>query len=156
VKTHVEFSSDAFPALPGEEAQINPGRWGRLLADYLRAELSARGFRGKAPYCEDWGWAVPIENAGFPLWIGCGNLEDGATFGVAAPAPAPSHDQFVCFIEPSKPSVRRLFRRIDTAARVEALAGALDASLRQHPSIRDIRWLDHPGTTTSNQRLERP
>ena len=30
-RSHVEFRSDAFPARPGEEQQINPGRWGAAL-----------------------------------------------------------------------------------------------------------------------------
>ena len=154
MNTHIEFCSEAFPALPGEEDQINPGRWGRLLADYLRTELAARGFPGEAPYSEDWGWAVPIDNAEYALWVGCGNIEEGAAFRVTTSDPP--KNQFLCFIEPSKPFVRRLFRKIDTTARVEALAQALEASLRRHPGIRDIRWCDYLGTTTSNQRLERP
>lgn len=138
MKTHLEFRSEAFPAQPGEEEQVNPGHWGRLLADYLSAELRARGFAGRGPFAEDWGWLIPLENDAFALWIGCGNIERGADFGVEGdPDPA---DQFLCFIEPSKPFVRKLFRKIDTTARVSELAAALEAALRAHPGVRQLRW----------------
>jgi hypothetical protein len=138
LKTHVEFTSDAFPATPGEEEQINPGRWGRLLADYLRGELSNRGFSGPAPFAEDWGWAVEIENAEFRMFVGCGNLDGSPAFGVAVEPSA--KDQYLCFIEPSKPFVRRLFHRIDTIVRVTALSEALESALVSHPRIRNLRW----------------
>ncbi len=139
MKTHLEFRSDAFPAQPGEEEEVNPGRWGRLLADYLSTELRARGFAGRGPFAEDWGWLIPLENEGFALWIGCGNIErDDEAFAVASdPDPV---DQFLCFIEPSKPFVRKLFRKIDTTARVGELAAALEAALRAHPRVRQLRW----------------
>jgi hypothetical protein len=138
MKTHLEFRSDAFPAQPGEEEEVNPGRWGRLLADYLCTELRARGFAGQGPFAEDWGWLIPLENDKFALWIGCGNIErDAASALESDPAPG---DQFLCFIEPSTPFVRKMFRKIDTTARVSELAAALEAALRAHPGVRDSRW----------------
>jgi hypothetical protein len=127
MRSHLEFRSGAFPAQPGEEEQINPGRWGRALATFLRSELNASGFTGGEPYPEDWGWGVPIDNPEYALWVGCGNL-DGEEEG------------FLCFIEPSKPFVRKLFRKIDVTARVEAVAVALEQALRNHPDVRDMRW----------------
>jgi hypothetical protein len=127
VRTQLEFRSDAFPALPGEEDQINPGRWGKQLADFLRVELSARGLKAGEPYAEDWGWAVPLDNPEYPLWVGCGNVDedDGA---------------FLCFIEPSKPIVRKLFKKIDVRDRVEQVAKALDEALSCHPRVKDVQW----------------
>lgn len=127
LRTHVEFRSDAFPAQPGEDTQVNSGRWGKMLADYLRVELTSRQLPGSDPYAEDWGWAVPINNDAFPVWVGCGNYEEYP-------------DGFLCFIEPSKPYVRKLFRKIDTTARIEQVAEAIDAALKSHPSVRDLRW----------------
>jgi hypothetical protein len=127
MRTHVEFRSSEFPAQPGEDEQINPGRYGKSLADYLREQLTARGISAGEPYAEDWGWAVPIDNPEFPLWIGCGNYEEYP-------------DGFLCFIEPRKPYVRKLFRKIDTTAAVGRVASALDAILQSHPKVREVRW----------------
>lgn len=127
MRTHVEFRSDAFPAEPGEESKINPGRWGMALAKYLRTELTARGFPGGEPFFEDWGVCVPLNNDAFPLWVGCGNYEEYA-------------DGFLCFIEPSKATVRKLLRKVDTSKRVEAVADALESALRAHPAIKLLRW----------------
>lgn len=127
MRTHLEFRSAAFPALPGEDEQINPGRWGKLLAQYLCEELARLGIPTGEPYAEDWGWAVPIEHAAFPLWIGCGNYEEHP-------------DGFLCFIEPSKLYVRKMFRKIETSADVERVAAALEACLTKHPQVRDLRW----------------
>lgn len=40
MRTHIEFRSDAFPAEPGEEEKINPGRWRAALVPYLIQELT--------------------------------------------------------------------------------------------------------------------
>jgi hypothetical protein len=127
MRTHLDFRSTAFPAQPGEEEQINPGRWGRALANFLRTELNARGLTGGEPYAEDWGWAVPIENADYALWVGCGNL-DGEP------------DGFLCFIEPSRPAIRKLFRKIDVRERVETVAEAMEQTLTGRSDVRDFRW----------------
>jgi hypothetical protein len=127
MRTHVEFRSDAFAAEPGEDRQVNPGRWGKALARYLRAELTQRGLPGGEPYAEDWGWAIPIDNEKFALWVGCGNLD-------AHP------DGYLCFIEPGKPTVRKLFAKIDATQRVEEVAIALEAALLAHGRVRELRW----------------
>ena len=54
MKTQVEFRSSKFPPYEGEEEQINPGFWGKRLA-------------------EDWGWYVPVRNEGFRLALCCGH-----------------------------------------------------------------------------------
>jgi hypothetical protein len=127
MRIHVEFRSDAFPAEPGEEEKINPGRWGAALARYLRQELSAQGLHVHEPYAEDRGYGVEIENAAFNLWIGCGNYEEYP-------------NGFLCFIMPDKPFVWKRFRRIDTRARVDEIAETLESVLRKHPGVQDLRW----------------
>jgi hypothetical protein len=129
MKTHVEFRSTAFPPLESEEDEINPGRWGRRLAEYLKAEFEAEGVQTEEIYCEDWGVALPIKNAEFPLWIGCGNYEE-------------YEDGFLCFIEPSKPFIRRLFRKIETATRVGEISVILDKILQKNPEVAEVRWWD--------------
>ena len=64
--------SDAFPARPGEEQKINPGRWGAALVEHLKPELASRGF---IPTATDRGYVIEPANPEFRLWIGCGNYE---------------------------------------------------------------------------------
>jgi hypothetical protein len=127
MKTHVEFRSARFPPYEKEEDEINPGRWGKRLAEFLAERLARSGFPSGEIYAEDWGWAIPIENDGFSLWVGCGNYEEHA-------------DGFLVFIEPSKPVIRRLWRKISTEVRVTALAAAIESILSREPSVRDLRW----------------
>ena len=128
MKTHVEFRSTLFPPYPNEEDEINPGRWGKRLAEFIHSGLKDRGFDVIEPGAEDWGWMVEIRNDAFPLFIGCGNI-DG------------EDDEYLCFIEPSTPFVRRfLFKKISTEAEVTRLQAALDSILSSEPMIKEIRW----------------
>jgi hypothetical protein len=127
MRTHLEFRSTAFPACPGEEDDINPGRYSKLLAEFIAARLPVHGFEATRLGTEDWGWRIDLRNDAFPLWIGCGNYEE-------------YEDGFLCFIEPSRPFVRRWLKRIPTAETVERLAAALERILRTSGEARDLRW----------------
>ena len=128
MKTHVEFRSDAFPPYADEEEEINPGRYGKRLAEFLVGGLREKEFEPLEPFAEDWGWVVPIKNNDFSLWVGCGNYEEYT-------------DGFLCFIHPDKPKIRRwLFWTTDTSERVSALQRAIDEVLSVNPAIRDMRW----------------
>ena len=127
MRTHLEFRSAAFPSYPGEDEEINPGRHGKRLAEFLAQELPTRGFRTTGIFAEDWGWGIGLEHDAFPLWIGCGNYEE-------------YDDGFLCFIEPSEPYVRRFFARIPTTETVDRLATALDSIIRDSGKANEMRW----------------
>ena len=127
MQTHVEFRSDSFPPYDGEEQEVNPGRYGKRLAEFLNSGLSEKGFLPGKLLAKDWGWVVPIENDAFRLWVGCGNYDEYP-------------DGFLCFIEPQTPTVRKFFRKIDTSKRVESLRDAIDELLAAAPDVRDKRW----------------
>lgn len=133
MRTHVEFRSAKFPAYPGEEEQVNPGLWGKRLAEYLRSKLAENGMAVGEIYAEDWGWAVPIKHDAFPMWIGCGHYQE-------------YEDGYLVFIEPSKPTIRKgLFRKIDTTTDVERIAAILDRILKADPGVSGIRWWREDG-----------
>ena len=125
--THVEFRSDRFPPYDGEEANVNPGLWGKRLAEFLQDRLRAEGFETEEPFAEDWGWVVPIANRGFGLWIGCGHYQEYP-------------DGYLCFIEPHNAFIRRFFWRIDTRETVAALQQSMDKVLTEDAGIRAKRW----------------
>jgi hypothetical protein len=128
IPTHVVFCADRFPSYCDRSEGINHAdRFGRRLAEFLRDGLISLGFDVGKPNAEDWGWVVPIANAGFDLWIGCGNYDEHP-------------DGFLCFIEPHRPTVGRWWWKVDARPRVAALQVALDQLLSSEAGIRDKRW----------------
>jgi hypothetical protein len=128
MRTHVEFKSTAFPADLGEETEPNSDPWGKRLAEFLAPQLQQHGLRTDQIYPEDWGWAIPLPNDKFKMWIGCGRYQE-------------YHDGYLVFIEPSTPTVTRfLFQKIDTTADVSRVSEALGEILNSHSGIRDVRW----------------
>ncbi len=128
MKTNIEFATERFPAVAEETAQVNRGRHGKRLAEYIAQNLSRHGFSVAGVVAEDWGWKIQIENKDFPVWIGCGNYEE-------------FENGFLCFLEPAKPSVRKFFKKIDTLPTMARLADALEKVIRQpETSATRIRW----------------
>src|SRR5262245_49356414 len=117
MKTHVEFRSSKFPPYDGEEEEINPGLWGRRLAEYLKQQLGTRGLTTGEVIAEDWGCCLPVQQEPFELWIGCGHQ-----YG--------DNDVFLCFIEPSKPTIRKWFKKIDTTSEITRVSNLLDEVLK--------------------------
>ncbi len=78
--TFIHIRSRKFPALPGEqEEMVNPGTYGMALANYLKDQLTARGYRVPFVCCEDWGWWVELRGVpfAFGVCIYAGPEEDG-------------------------------------------------------------------------------
>jgi hypothetical protein len=126
VKTFAEFRSDKFPPY-GEDELINPGLWGKRLAEYLVAELPAHGLAASEPIAEDWGWYVPVEVDGAALALCCGHQ-----YG--------DDDEFLVFTDPQEPVTRKLFRQIDVTAQLTRLVRVVDAILSADPAIRQLSW----------------
>ena len=131
MKTQVEFRSSKFPPYEGEEEQINPGVWGKRLAEYLVQKLAEQGIETEGMIAEDWGWYVPVRNKEFPLALCCGH-QDG------------DDDEFLCFSDPSTPVVKKFFKKIDATAQLTRLIEALQLILSSDPEIRNIVWKE-PG-----------
>ena len=53
----IRFRSTRFRVEPGEDAEINPGIYGRQLADWLRERLIEAGEAVEPVIAEDWGAA---------------------------------------------------------------------------------------------------
>jgi hypothetical protein len=117
--THLEFRSDKLPPVEGEDELVNPGVWGKRLADFLRQGLRREGIETGEPIAEDWGWVVPLIDDPFGVWVGCSNNEDYA-------------DGFWCFLHPHKVSLRRLFSaRAELRAWASLLREAIDKVLNE-------------------------
>ncbi|MBA4080455.1 MAG: hypothetical protein C0496_04270 [Erythrobacter sp.] len=123
MRTHLEFRSTELlddhdnPDLPQ----------GKKVAELLCNMLPSAGFEVEDLISEDWGWCVKLHHDAFPMWIGCGfypEYENG----------------LLCFIEPSKPYVRRWLKRIPTEQPVERLATAVESILRETERVHALRW----------------
>lgn len=131
MKTQVEFRSSKFPPYEGEEEQLNPGLWGKRLAEYLVGKLAELGIESEEMIAEDWGWYIPIQNEGVNLAVCCGH-QDG------------DDDEFLCFTEPSSPIVKKFFRKVDVTAELRRLVEALEKILASDPDILEVVWAE-PG-----------
>jgi hypothetical protein len=127
MKTQVEFRSSKFPPYEGEEEQINPGVWGKRLAEYLVQRLSEKGINAEEIFAEDWGWYISIQNEGFRPAICCGH-QNG------------DDDEFLCFTDPSTPVAKKFFKKIVATEQLLSLTEALQQILSSDPEIRDVVW----------------
>lgn len=59
--THVEFRSDAFPPYDTESDEVNPGRFGKRLAEFLAQALERQGEGVGEIFAEDWWRKVPTK-----------------------------------------------------------------------------------------------
>ena len=131
MKTQVEFRSAKFPPYEGEEERVNPGLWGKRLAEYLVQRLAEWGIKTGEMIAEDWGWYVPVENEGFRLALCCGH-QDG------------DDDEFLVFTDPSAPIIKKLFKKIDATAELARLTEVLQEILSSDAEITDVVWKE-PG-----------
>lgn len=123
MRTHLEFRSTE---LLDDHDNLDLPQ-GNKVAELLRNMLPSAGFKVEGLIAEDWGWWVKLHHDAFPMWIGCGfnpEYEDG----------------FLCFIEPSKPFVRRWLKRIPTEQPIERLATAVESILRETKRVHALRW----------------
>jgi len=127
LKTYVDFRSDKFPPYEGEEEDINPGLWGKRLAEYFVENLPSHGFETEEVVTEDWGYFIPIVNPEFRLAICCGHQSG-------------DDNEFLCFTDPRDPFVRKLLKKVDATEALTRLTEAMRNILSADEDIRDINW----------------
>ena len=127
MKAGVTFQSGFFAPVPGEEDETDPGRYGKVLALWLAAELSKEGASVKKVRAEDFGWIVVVARQPFPLWLGCGNV-DGEV------------DQWRLFPVAEPSFRRRIFHRLETTTALETLWKQVTKLVPQIPGVRNVSW----------------
>ena len=78
MKARVSFTSDHFAIEAGEDEDINPGIYGKALAQYLATHFRSRGIEVEGIVDEDFARLVMVQRKPFMLWVGCAN-EEGST-----------------------------------------------------------------------------
>ncbi|MCB1275267.1 hypothetical protein [Prosthecobacter sp.] len=143
--TRVEFKSAAFPKYADEDAEtVNPGRWGKRLAEFVRDNLPKHGVGTTDILCEDWGWLVNTDHKDFPVWIGCGPLDEVVdTENGPDIQPGQSPDgliEFAIFVTAEPGFFQRVFKRVDTAPAVQRTVDALKSLIESTPEIIEPTW----------------
>jgi hypothetical protein len=106
------FRSTLFKVEPGEEEEINPGRYGRRLAQWLREKFVDLGYPEAEIIEEDWGRCIMLRRQPFMVWIGAGNLDEDAEADYD-PHLNPERITWHCFVTGEIPIWNRLFRKVD-------------------------------------------
>jgi hypothetical protein len=130
MKTLVEFKSNKFPSFESDVEGVNwsAGVFGKRLSNYLVANFPKHGIEVARHLHEDWGWYIEIAHGGgYECFVGCGSYQE-------------FENGFLCFVEPSKPFVRKWFRKIDVTAQTKKVADALNIILTSDPEITAVRW----------------
>jgi hypothetical protein len=112
--------SGAFSVEEGEEAQTNPGVYGKAFAKWLADRFQEAGRSVDSVVPEDWGWCVILQQEPFPLWVGCGN-ENG------------SSDKWKAFVVAEGGIFRKVFGNNDIAENVRCVKSELQRILKTAP-----------------------
>ena len=126
-RLQVTFQTDFFKPVAGEEAQTNPGRYGRALAQWLAEKLRERGVALEGIVPEDFGWMVMVSHKPFKLWLACANTEG-------------SRNEWSVFPVAEASMVQRLLRRINPASEVEKLRVHLVELVPSIPGVSNVSW----------------
>ena len=125
MRTHLEFDAPRFEEPDGVGNTYNPDIQGGKLGEFLSNEFKELGYSG-AIIEEDWGWMVELAADKFPLWLGC------ASYG--------SRINWLVFIEPSKPLVRKWFKKIDARPVVAKVADQLETIVTTKGGATNLKW----------------
>jgi hypothetical protein len=126
------FRSARFEIKPGEDEEINPGIYGKQLAEWLKVRLEERDYKVEPIINEDWGRCLMCSRYPFLLWVGCVNMTDLSQPGDGIPP----KEKIIwhCFAAAEVFFWKRLFRKVDTQPAVAKLHADLGAILTADPS----------------------
>jgi hypothetical protein len=127
---HLIFHSDAFPPVPGEDEETNPGIFGKALVEWLAQALAARGYAVDRTLPEDFGRLIQINEPDCSLYVAASSTDDTAT-------------EWRVFSFAEVGLLARLKGKgAERAAKVQALFEALQAILAADPRVRDLHSED--------------
>lgn len=122
----LEFESSAFVVEPGEDADTNPGIYGKALARWLTEQLRAQGVPAGDSIAEDFGWCVPIASRPHRLYVACANADDRT-------------DLWRVFAFAEGGLMSRLFGTDKSEDSVASLFAAVKTALQSSPHVTRLR-----------------
>jgi hypothetical protein len=130
ISDHVVFSSSGFPVQPGEDAETNPGIYGRALAEWVATRLDSHGVPVLGIRAEDFGRCVVIQSWPFKLWVACASLDGNAS-------------RWQMFIALEQNRIWKLFTRVDPEPELRQLREQFRTVISEIPDAKDIEWQAH-------------
>lgn len=112
--------SSAFPIERGEDAQTNPGVFGRSLATYVAAQMRMRGWSVEAVIPEDFGYCVMLARKPVILWIGCVNRAERT-------------DEWMAYVVAEGGLLIRIMRMVDSSKEIERISAVLGEIMKSAP-----------------------
>jgi hypothetical protein len=114
--------TSAFPIERGEDADTNPGVFGRSLANYVAAQMRARGWHVEGIIPGDFGYSVMLARKPLMLWIACGNRNE-------------STDEWVAFAVAEGGVLKRALGKVNPPAEVDRVSDALGEIMKSAPGV---------------------
>jgi hypothetical protein len=116
--------SSAFPVVPGEDTETNPGVFGRSLANYVAAQMRLRGWEVEGVIPEDFGYCVMLSRKPVVLWIGCGNRREKT-------------DEWMAFVVAEGAIPKRVLRMLDPSKEIGRVSEVLGEIMKSAPGVEE-------------------
>jgi hypothetical protein len=114
--------TSAFPFERGEDADTNPGVPGRSVANYVAAQMRARGRNVEGIIPEDFGYCVILARKPLMLWIACSNRSE-------------STDEWMAFAVAERELIKRAMGKVDPAAEIGRVSDVLGEIMKSAPGV---------------------
>ena len=110
---------------------INPCCFGEDFAEWLRQQLTKKGYSASVPYQEDWGWEMLTRQGSQGCYLGvAGFLREDAV--------GKNEEEWRIMVE-KKRSIWDRLRGRNRMAESEPILAIIEGILREHAGIRNVR-----------------
>lgn len=130
------FKSTELGVIPGEDEEANPLRFGKSVASWISDNFNSIGFN-TAINPKDWGWRVECLSEPYPIWIGCGNMEEDYDQGNFKESDI-NNLTWQCFVSADKPFFKSLFKKLDATEKINQVALALKKLIENTDHITQV------------------
>jgi hypothetical protein len=114
--------TSAFSIERDEDTDTNPGVFGHSLANYVAAQMRARGWNVESIIPEDFGYCVMLARKPLMLWIACGNRNE-------------STDEWMAFAVAEGGPLRRARGKENSSAELDRVSNALGEIMKSAPGV---------------------
>ncbi len=122
METELYIKSELFPSYPGEENDINPGRFGKRLAEFTKSLLIEKKIDVADLYSTDYSYELRLDQFKFSVYISTGNI-DG------------EKNEFLISISPKEEFKRKLFKKISTKETINKIYSIIKQGIVDNPKI---------------------